>query len=102
MAGNGSGKGKKVKVDIKVEYFILKEREIFAAYCPALNLATQGDTYEKACKSFEEALQIFIDEVMEMGTLDEVLRENGWVRTDKRWVPPMVVGQSSKRVQIPA
>ena len=101
MPGNGSGKGKKVELGISVEYFILKEGDIFAAYCPALNLATQGDTYRDACKAVEEALQIFIDEVLEMGTLDGVLRENGWVRTDKHWVPPMVVGQSSKRVQIP-
>jgi predicted RNase H-like HicB family nuclease len=101
MAGNGSEKSKKVKAEISVEYFILKEGDIFAAYCPALDLATQGDTFEDAGKAFGEALQIFIDEVMEMGTLDEVLRENGWVRTDKQWIPPMVVGQSTKRVQIP-
>ena len=101
MAGNGRGKGKKVKLDINLEYFILKEGDVFAAYCPALNLATQGDTYKEACNAFDEALQIFIKEVMEMGTLNEVLQENGWVRTDKHWVPPMVVGQSSKRVQIP-
>ena len=78
---------KKAKVDIAVEAFFLKEGDIFVAYAPALNLATQGDSLQEANLAFDEALKIFIDEVMEMGTLEEVLRECGWVKIRKKWTP---------------
>ena len=90
------------KLDLSVEVFFIKEADTFVAHCPSLNLTTQGSTYEDADKAFEEALQIFIDEVMEMGTLEDVLQECGWVKVQKQWVSPVVVGQAQKKFAIPA
>ena len=87
---------------VQVEFFVIKEGDIFAAYCPSLNLATQGDTYDEACKAFQEALEIFIEEVVKSGTLDAVLQEHGWRKIDKKWVVPTVVGSATTNVAIPA
>ena len=37
-----------IKAEVQVQYFVMKEEGAFAAYCPSLNLATQGDTYDEA------------------------------------------------------
>ncbi|KKQ46225.1 MAG: hypothetical protein US65_C0043G0013, partial [Candidatus Yanofskybacteria bacterium GW2011_GWC2_37_9] len=40
---------------------------------------------------FSEIVGIFIEELMEMGTLDKVLRELGWQKIKSNWQPPVVV-----------
>lgn len=87
---------------VQVEFFVIKEDENFVAYCPSLNLATQGGTYDEACKAFQEALGIFIEEVVQSGTLEAVLQEHGWRKIDKKWVMPTVVGSATTHVAIPA
>lgn len=82
----------------------LKEGAQYVAYTPALDLSTCGDTFEQARKRFAEAAAVFLDEAIEMGTLDEVLRDCGWTRSRKEqaWRPPQYVGQVQQEVRIPA
>ena len=42
------------------------------AYTPALDLSTSGTTLEEAKKNFTEAVEIFFDEIVKMGTLEDV------------------------------
>lgn len=56
---------------------IFKEGNAFVAYTPALDLSTMGETFEEAQNNFKEAVQIFFEEVIEKGTLEEVLMGYG-------------------------
>ena len=85
-----------------LEIMMFHEGDNFVAFCPALNLATQGKTFEEADKAFDELIQIFMEEVIEMGTLDKVLEESGWTKTKQHWTPPTLVNQRTKKIQIPA
>ncbi len=83
----------------------LKEGNKFIAYTPALDLSTCGNTFEQAKKRFTEALQIFIHELIKMGTLEQVLSDCGWkkvARPRSHWVPPVLVGQEQQSVKIPS
>ena len=53
--------------------WFMKEGEAFIAYSPALDLSTCGDTFEKAQRRFAEAADIFFEECVQRGTLDEAL-----------------------------
>ena len=90
------------KLDVNVEVFIIKEGEVFVSYCPALDLASQGDSFDEAVQAFDEALDIFFEEITEMGTLDDVLKDCGWKKVQKHWEPPLVVGQTQRTFHIPA
>lgn len=81
---------KKIGVQLTVAFY--KEGNKFIAYCPAFDISTYGDSFEDAKRKFEELTDLFIDETMRMGTLDEVLTGLGWkkvIRPKPRWIPPV-------------
>ena len=90
-----------VAFQINLPVAVLREGEQFVAYTPALDLSTAGSTYEEAKKRFEEAVGIFFEETIQMGTLDEVLADLGWKKAHNEWVPPVVVSQEQQTVRIP-
>jgi predicted RNase H-like HicB family nuclease len=69
---------KSANVLIDVEVIIVKEDNYYVAYCPALELSSYGDSEDAAKKSFEEELEIFIDDTTKRGTLEKYLLQNGW------------------------
>jgi len=72
------------------------------AYSPALDLSTYGDTEDQARKRFAEAVSIFIDEIVKMGTLDDILTECGWRKTSlNTWSPPVFRSCTEELVKIP-
>jgi predicted RNase H-like HicB family nuclease len=78
-----------IRGDIKVIF--LEESRKIVAFAPALDLATSADTLEEARRRFEEILEIFFEETLEKGTLEEVLAECGWRKVSRprvHWVPP--------------
>lgn len=81
---------------------ILREGDSFIAYTPALDLSTVGDTFEQAQQRFEEAVQIFFEEITEKGTVEEVLIDLGWQKVKKQLVPPQVVSTQTKQFSIPS
>ena len=72
-------------IPIKVEIF--KEGDVFVAVAPDLSVSSFGDTIEEARASLREAINAFVEECQAMGTLDEVLEEAGFSRTDGSWEP---------------
>lgn len=61
------------------------------AYSPALDLSTSAPTYKKAQARFLEIVEIFLEELGEMGTLDVVLKNLGWQKIKSNWQPPVVI-----------
>ena len=72
---------------------ILKEGSRYVAYTPALDLSTSGNDESQVKIRFGEAIQLFFEELIKEGTLEEVLLELGWQRVDEEWKPPEVISQ---------
>ena len=91
----------KVAINFALPVSILREGDSFVAYTPALDLSTAGSTFQEAQKNFEEAVNIFFQELMEMGTLNDVLKDLGWEKHNNNFVPPVVIENSVQNFSIP-
>ncbi len=86
-----------------VPVIFFKEAETFIAYTPALDFSTCGNTYEQTRRRFAEALDIFFEECIKHGTLEEALQSYGWQKVSRpspHWVPPLVVGHAEYPIHI--
>lgn len=92
----------KDSINFALPVSILREGDTFVAYTPALDLSTAGSTFEEAQKNFEEAVNIFFQELMVMGTLNDVLKDLGWEEQDNNFVPPVIIENSIQNFSIPA
>ncbi len=72
---------------------VFKEGDVFVAVASELNVSSYGDTIEGAKESLREAVDAFIEECQEMGTLDEVLEEAGFSRINETWEPRKPVSE---------
>ena len=89
--------------EARIPVLFLEEGDKIVAYSPALDLSTFGKTEKQAKKRFTEAAMIFVNEIMKMGTVDEVLEECGWHRVANKqtWSPPIYRKCEEELVQIP-
>lgn len=69
---------------------IWKEGKHYIAYNPELDVASQGKTSEEAQSMLKEALSLFIETAKDMGTLNIILSEAGFVKKEKSWVSPAI------------
>jgi hypothetical protein len=88
-----------IKFDLPVVF--LKEKGAFIAYSPALDLSTSGKSIVEAQKRFAEISSIFLREIMNKGTVDEVLSDLGWEKVKSNWNPPLLISHSNKTIQVP-
>ncbi len=90
-----------IKANIPVLFF--QESDSVVAYSPALDISTCGLTEAIARRRFSEAVELFLSEAAEMGTLNEILEECGWHKIPGRegWKPP-VYTSIEESVNIPA
>ena len=86
---------KKFSIQTELPVTILREGKSYIAYTPALDISTVGKTHEEAQKRFVELVEIFFQELSEMGTLEEVLKSLGWSKVRSKWFSPVVVSQNS-------
>ena len=80
---------------------IFREGAAFVAHSPALDLSSSGASEEEAQRMFAEAVETFFEELIDMGTLDSVLKNLGWTKSKGRFQPPEVVRQSVMHVMVP-
>lgn len=92
----------KFQFQVKLPVSFLKEGRSFIAYTPVLDLSTVGKSFEEAQKRFTEAVQIFLEELVEAGTLDEVLTELGWQKINNTFSPPVVIAHHTEEFSIPS
>jgi len=84
-----------IHFEAKLPVTFIKEGKKFIAYTPVLDLSTSGDSFEQTRHRFEEVVDIFFKEVIKKGTLEDVLTDYGWTKSDRRWSPPVSVGQEN-------
>lgn len=88
-------------VGLKLQMQITKQGDQYVAWTPALDLSTSGHSQKEAQKRFEEAVSLFIEELVEAGTVDEVLSSLGWKKEQRSWTPPKVIKERTVKVNIP-
>lgn len=82
---------------------ILKEGKEYIAYSPALDISSCGKSEAEAKRNLGSAVKLFLDELQEMGTLDDALFELGWRKADNpryNWIPPQLLN-STVRISLP-
>ena len=68
-----------VTINVKVAIDIRQDGPLFVARCERFGVVTQGSTYEEAKANLIEAVSLFIETCYEMGTLETVLKEAGFL-----------------------
>lgn len=56
---------------------LFRERTVWVAHCPELDLVTHGTSPEDARKALREAIAAFLESCAARGTLEEILKERG-------------------------
>ncbi len=92
---------KVVKMEVKVPVITFREGKTFVAYTPSLDLSTSGKDIEQLKERFGEAVEILFEELLEKGTLEEVLYELGWKKINKGWTPPTPVSHEMEEIKVP-
>lgn len=90
------------QVQLKLSVQITKQGKRFIAWTPDLDLSTSGRTLVEAKKRFAEAVHIFVEELIEAGTVDDVLSSLGWTKSQRAWMPPKVIKEQTLNVTVPA
>ncbi|MBI4398348.1 MAG: type II toxin-antitoxin system HicB family antitoxin [Candidatus Omnitrophica bacterium] len=79
---------------------IFKEGDVFVSFCPELSVASCGDSVDEARRQGQEAVRLFLAESKRMGTLEEILQEDGFVVRDSaknEWdSPPLISTEHSE------
>ncbi len=91
-----------MQLSYKLPLIILKEKNKYIAYSPAIDLSTSGKTSSEAHKRFSEASFLFFEEIINEKTIDEVLGDLGWNKINKNWKPPVLISQKSETINVPA
>ena len=67
-------------MELSISIQIWKKDKWYIAKCPELDFVSQGIDRDEARRNLLEAVQIQLEEMAELGTLDEYLSECGYVR----------------------
>ena len=70
-------------LEFRLPYSLKKRRKWYLAVCQSLDVASQGPTKKKALDNLRDAIRGFLADCFERGTLDEVLRQAGFVSAGK-------------------
>jgi len=90
-----SGK-RKVRIEGNLPVIYFREGDAIIAYSPALDLSSYGASLDEAKKNFNEVLDLFFEDLIQRGTLEDVLEECGWKKVQKpviHWIPPAFICQ---------
>lgn len=90
------------KLFFNLPVVITKQNKRFVAYTPALDISTSGKSEKDVKKRFVELANIFLEEIIEKKTVDDVLSELGWKKVQKIWSPPKIISSQSIGLKIPA
>lgn len=89
------------KLLFKLPVIITKQNRRFVAYTPALDISTSGKTQKEVKNKFIELVNLFLEEILEAKTIDDVLSELGWKKVQKTWIPPKIIASPYINIKIP-
>lgn len=79
---------------------IWKENNIYIAYCPLVDISSCGESMEEAKKNLYEAIEAFMEEAKKMNTLDEILKESGFIKSNNDWESPSFISFENTKLKI--
>lgn len=86
--------------DIAYTVHTFKEGATYIAYAPELDVSSCGASSDEAQRNIRDAVQGFLEASAAMGSLDEVLQESGYTRTDGRWEAPEFVALERQKARV--
>ena len=63
---------------------VFKEGRAYVAQALELDVSSCGGTKEKALKNLKEAVTLFLEEAEKMGTLEQILEEAGYSKSNEK------------------
>jgi predicted RNase H-like HicB family nuclease len=85
-----------ITVSVKLRAFVRKAtKSRWVAVCPAVGVASQGDSPADAKRSIKEAVQLWFESCIERGVLERALQEANFRR-----IPYEHLGQDSQHVTV--
>jgi hypothetical protein len=87
-------------LEVNLPVSLIQEGEQVVAYTPALDISTSGKDETEAKERFNELVNIFFADLIENGTVEEVLSDLGWQKGQLAWNPP-AISQESVSVRVP-
>ncbi len=87
------------QIQLPVNFY--QEGDLVVATSPALEITTQGKTFEEAKNNFEELVGIFFEEYQDLSLLEKVLAECGWRKVGNRMQPPIEIGKIYQSIAMP-
>jgi predicted RNase H-like HicB family nuclease len=88
-------------MDIHFTTQVFKEGRTFVAHTPQLDVSSCGTTREKAVTNLREAVRLFLEEASNMGTLEQILEEAGYLKTKSKISGPVLVGTQELSLPLP-
>lgn len=87
-------------IEIEFDSIIFREGKAFIAYSPRLDVSSCGNSIEEARRNLMTAVRLFLEEAGKMGTLEEILREAGYEKTDgSHWMTPRLIATELMSVE---
>ena len=72
---------------IPIVYF--EEDSVIIGHCVPLDVSSCGRDLSEAARNIREAVGGFIETCEEMGTLEEILEESGFLKDGAKWISPV-------------
>lgn len=88
------------QMQIPVNFY--QEGDIVVATSPAFEITTQGDNFEEAKKNFEDLVEVFFEEYNTKESLEKVLLECGWQKTENHMAPPREIARVYQNIIMPS
>jgi len=79
---------------------VWKEGKMYVSHAKELDVSSCGRTIKEAKKNLVCAVECFLETAEEMGTLDQILEEAGFVKKRKVWKAPDIISMEKTRVAI--
>ncbi len=86
-------------MEIQFTTRIFKEGRSFVAHALELDVSSCAGSKEKALRNLKEAVRLFLEEAIKMGTLEQILEEAGYSKSKRKITSPKFI--SVQRVSLP-
>jgi len=89
-------------MDIEYTVHIWKEGGQFVAHAMPLDVISSGLTPDQARGALDEAVHLFLATAADQGSLEEILHDAGYERSEEGWIGPSWVATEKHSAAVPA
>ncbi len=86
---------------LEVETEVFPEGSLMVAHAKSLDVSSCGKTEDEAFLALMEAVRLFVATSLEMGTLEQILAESGYVLQGEEWLVPGRAEAPSSAAMLP-